>query len=372
MTVTAPPVDNYAPDFKVEVEGQPFDAESKGDVLSLKVVMDLENMTSAEIELNNWDDRSFWFKYSDSDGIFPGNRVHVQLGYANRLVSMLRGRIERLAPKFPQSGASTLSLSVLDDMQLLKDRRPTDEDERQFRGMTDNEIANRIATRNGLATDIDDGGVSHAEVIQGDLDDASFLMQRARRTDSDCYIYTDPDTGNPTLRFGEPRDQRAGARVREHEFVWGEWLANFTPTLTMSAQVSQVTVRGWNEDRMEEVIGVATASDVPGGASGTGPDSAGQAVAGRQDVIIGAAVDTTEEAEALARSLLRQRAYEFITGAGEIMGYPDLRPGDTVNLGNLGDRFSGSYYVKKVEHELGSAGFKTKFEARKSHSGGSA
>ena len=369
MTLTLPPIDTYAPDFKVEIEGQPFDDESKGDVLSLKVVMDLENMTSAEVELNNWDDRTFWFKYSDSDGIFPGNRVHVQLGYADRLVSMLRGRIERLAPKFPQSGASTLSLGVLDDMQLLKERRPAEGEERQFRGMSDGQIAQRIAQRNGLATDIDTDGPTHEEVVQGDHDDATFLMQRARRIDYDCYIYTDPDTGEPTLRFGEPRDDRAGARRREHNFTWGEGLISFTPTLTMSAQVKQVTVRGWNEDRMEEVVGVANADSLPGGAQGSGPDNAGDAVAGREDVVIGAAVDTTEEAEALAQSLLRERAYEFITGAGEIMGYPDLRPGDTVILANLGNRFSGGYYVKKVEHALGTSGFMTKFEARKSYVG---
>lgn len=369
MRLAPPPVRSYAPDFRVEIEGQPFDDASKGDVLSLKVVMDLENMTSAEIELNNWDDSTFWFKYSDSDGVFPGNRVHVQMGYAGRLVSMLRGRIERLVPKFPQSGASTMSLSVLDDMQLLKDRRPAEGEERQFRGMTDGEIAERIATRNGLATDIDPGGIVHDEVVQGDLDDASFLMQRARRTDADCYIYTDPDSGEPTLRFGAPRDERAGARTTQHSFVWGETLASFSPTLTMSGQVGQVTVRGWNEDRMEEVVGVATADDVPGGATGSGPANARAAVGGRQDVIIAAAVETAEEAEELARSLLRQRAYEFITGTGDIIGFPDMRPGDLVNLANLGDRFSGTYYVKKVEHQINSSGFMTKFEARKSHAG---
>lgn len=361
-----PPTGYYAPDFRVEVEGQPFDEESKGDVLSLKVVMDLENMTSAEIELNNWDDRSFWFKYSDSTGIYVGNRIHIQLGYADRLVSMLRGQIERLAPKFPESGSPTLSIGVLDDMQLLKNRRPVEGEQRQFRDMTDSAIAEAIAQRNGLATDVDTSEVTHDEVVQGDLDDASFLMQRASRNNFDCYIYTDPDSGDPTLRFGEPR------RETEHPFTWGETLKSFTPTLAMSNQVSQVTVRGWNEDRMEEVVGVATAADLAGGGKGSGPGNAESAVGGRQDVIIGAAVETQEEAEALARSLLRERAYEFITGSGEVIGLPDMRPGDVVTLANLGDRFSGSYDVIKVEHTIGSSGYSTKFDVRKTHEGSAA
>ncbi len=366
-----PPTGHYAPDFEVQIEGEALDPQSKGDVLSLKVVMELDNMTSAEIELNNWDDRSFWFKYSDQSGIYVGNRVHVKMGYANRMMSMLRGRINSLTPQFPATGSSTLSLGVLDNTQLLKDRRPAEGEQRQFRGMTDADIARAVATRNGLQADVDEGGVEHDEVVQGDLDDAQFLMQRARRTDSDCFIYTDPETGDATLRFGPPRDERAGGRARNHAFVWGESLTSFSPTLTMSNQVSQVTVRGWNEDDMEPIVATATSADITdAGRGNTGAGNANNAVGGREDVVIGAAVTTQAEADALAQSLLRERAYEFITGSGEIIGLPDLRPGDTMTISGLGDRFSGTYYVKRVEHEIGSSGYATRFDVRKSYDEG--
>lgn len=366
-----PPTGHYVPDFQVEIEGEPLDPESKSDVLSLKVVMDLENMTSAEIELNNWDDRTVWFKYSDRSGIYVGNRVHVRMGYADRILSMLEGRINSLTPQFPSTGSSTLSISVLDNMQLLKDRRPAEGEQRQFRDATDGDIARAIASRNGLDADVDEFDVTHDEVIQGDLDDASFLMQRARRTDSDCFIYTDPESGRATLRFGAPRDERAGGRATNHSFVWGESLRSFSPTLTMSNQVSQVTVRGWSEEDMEPIVGIATQADIADASGGnTGAGNAEAAVGGREDVVIGAAVTTQAEAEVLARALLRQRAYEFITGKGEIIGLPELRPGDTMTISGLGDRFSGTYYVKKVEHEIGSGGYGTRFEVRKSHDEG--
>lgn len=367
-----PPTGFYAPDFLVEVENEPLDPETKGDVLSLKVVMDIDNMTSAEIQLNNWDDKKIWFKYSDRSGLYVGNRVHVQLGYAGRLVSMLRGRINSLSPDFPESGSSTLSLGVLDNMQLLKERRPAEGEQRQFLGLTDGEIAQAIADRNQLRADIDPGGIAHDVVVQGDLDDAQFLLQRARRIDYDCSIFTDPDSGEDVLRFGAPRDERSASRMREHKFAWGQSLKSFTPTLTMSGQVAQVTVRGWNADTMEEVVGTATPADIEGAAGNTGPGNAADAVGGREDVVIGAAVQTREEADALARALLRERAYEFITGKGEIIGLPDLRPGDNITITELGDRFSGTYYVKKVEHVLGSSGYSTTFEVRKSYDGGSA
>src|SRR5438477_9965743 len=98
-----PPVDFYAPNFRVDVEGQELDATTKGDVLDVKVSMDIGNITSFDLTFNNWDDRRLEFKYSDTDKLDVGRRVHIQLGYADHLVSMVRGMITSLTPRFPES-----------------------------------------------------------------------------------------------------------------------------------------------------------------------------------------------------------------------------------------------------------------------------
>ena len=101
--------DYYAPDYRIEIEGQELDPKSKGDILEVKVVMDMDNMTSFELNVNNWDDKTFFFKYSDKPTdpkqvtYDLGNRVHVKMGYAGKLLSMARGQITTLAPKFPES-----------------------------------------------------------------------------------------------------------------------------------------------------------------------------------------------------------------------------------------------------------------------------
>ena len=62
-----PGTDYYAPDFRLEVEGAQLDPITHGDVLELKVVMDMDNMASFDFTISNWDDRTVSFKYSDSD-----------------------------------------------------------------------------------------------------------------------------------------------------------------------------------------------------------------------------------------------------------------------------------------------------------------
>src|SRR6478752_4576965 len=88
-----PSTDYYAPNFKVEVEGRELDPQAKGDVLEVKVTMDIDNLTSFDLTINNWDDKSFRFKYSDSQTFDVGNRVHIRMGYADQLRFMASGII---------------------------------------------------------------------------------------------------------------------------------------------------------------------------------------------------------------------------------------------------------------------------------------
>jgi phage protein D len=365
------PTDYYAPDYQIEVEGQDLDPETRGDVLDLKVVMSLEDLTSFDLSVNNWDDRHVDFKYSDTKAFDVGNRVHVRMGYAGRLLSMVRGQIVTLTPQFPESGSPTLGVSGLDAMVRLRDSKPDDGETKKYVGMADWEIAQAVAGRNGLESQVTREGPRHDLVVQKNQDDAQFLMERAKRIDFDCYVQTDADTGRDTLFFVKPSDARDASRAKVYVFEWGRSLISFSPQLTLSRQVSQLTVRGWNSRTKEVFTYTADAADLPGGGEGTsGPAAVGQTMGEKREVVVDAPVTSEQEARDLAVSLLRERAYEFITGSGQVIGLPDLRPGQNVELQGLGRRFSGLYYVTQVEHSLGSSGYLTSFEVRRTHDGG--
>jgi phage protein D len=67
--------------------------------------------------------------------------------------------------------------------------------------------------------------------------------------------------------------------------------------------------------------------------------------------------------------LLQERAYNFFTGTANVIGIADLEPGQNVELGGLGERFSGRYHVETVEHTLGEGGFLTSFSVRRIYDG---
>jgi phage protein D len=341
-------------------------------VLDLKVVMDIANISSFQMTVSNWDDRRFRLKYSDTATFDVGNRVHIQMGYADRLRSMIRGQISSLAPKFPESGSPTIAVSGLDGMLRLRDRKPAEGETKKYVKMADWEIAQAVASRNQLKVRVTQEGPKHELVVQKNQDDAQFLMERAKRIDFDCYVQTDAKSGEDTLVFMKPTDARDARGANVYVFEWGKTLGSFDPQLKLSRQVSQVTVRGWNSRSKEAISYTATADDLPGASSGgtSGPAAAREKLASKQEVVVDAPVTNNEEARDLARSLLRERAYEFITGSARVIGLPDLRAGDNVELQNLGKRFSGTYYVTKAEHSLGSGGYQTSFDVRRVFDGG--
>jgi len=384
------PADRYAPEFRVDIEGLELDPTTKNDVIDLRVHRDLDEMSGFDLTLNNWDDVKLRFKHSDSPQFGVGRRVAIQLGYADTMLTVATGMITTLSPAFPDAASPTVAISGVDGMMRLKDRKPAGTEPKVYRNVADWQIAEQIAARNKLRVVVTKEGPTHEQVVQKNQDDATFLMERAKRVDFDCFLLPDQRTGEDTLYFIRPTDGRDGRPVRAYQLAYAPGLStgpsgqpaglvpnliSFTPTLTVSKQVGKVTVRGWDPRTKQPISFTATAEHLPpptGGEGGgdSGPEAADSALGGRQDVVVDAPVASDEEAAELAKSLLRERAYEFITATGRIAGLPELRPGDNLEIYGLGRRFSGSYFVKRVEHTLGSGGFFTEFNARRIHDGG--
>jgi len=366
-----PATDYYAPNFKIEVEGRELDPEAKGDILDLKVTMDEKSLTGFDFTVNNWDDKHFAFKYSDTRIFDLGNRVHVRMGYADDLRFMASGYISALAPKFPESGPPTLSVTGVDNMGKMR-RKPVGSDVKKFVDMADWQIAEIIAARNKLDVKVSRIGPRHDVLIQENQDDALFLIERANRIDFDCYVSIDPDSGRDTLYFTS-QSGRDGKTQRVYVFEWGKSLISFNPVLSTADQVSKLTVRGWDPRSKTAISYTAGPDDLAGkqpAGGTTGPEVAEKSLGDKQEVVINRPVATADDARQLAISLLRERARRFLTAKGQAIGLPDLRPGDQVELRNLGTRFDGTYDVVAVTHTLGGSGYLTEFEVSTHSDGG--
>jgi uncharacterized protein len=352
--------DYYAPEFVVRVDDRVVDPTTKGDVLQIEVTLDEKNPASFSLVISDWDDVKLDFKYSSKRTFNPGRPVTIDLGYASRLQRVVTGVITSLSPRFPESGSPTLTVTGTDLMRMMANRQPDDGERKHYRDSTDAEIAQEIAVRWGMRADVVQSAPRHTLVVQKQ-EDAVFLMERAKRIDYEFFIGLDGVTGEETLSFVPRRDGRDARSLRVHQFTWGTNLISFTPRLSATGQVSEVTVRGWDPRTKKPIVYTARAKDLPSSAA---VDRSGPARADprTRKIVYDAPVLSVEEARRLATSMLMERANAYTKGSARVIGQPDLRPDDTVNIGGVGCRFEGQYHVTKVVHSLGANGFTTSFE----------
>ncbi len=376
----------FAPQFSVVVSGQRLQAEVIQDVIQVSYRDSLEDIDSFELTISNYESgagersQSVRTRYEppsrdDYEGLFdPGNSVELYMGYADRLRLMLKGTIVGLEPKFPASGGMTLTVRGLNALHQFRAGQHT----HAWEGVKDSDIAAEIGrnplsqTRPGinfpLRTDptAREAEVPDRYVFMNNQYDIVFLMERARRRDYVLVLKETDQDGNPDphIYFGPSNNHEVPA----YELEWGKTLVSFNPTLTTANQVSEVVVLGWDRQRNRRIEGKASwESLIPrrDRAEAARQQRLMQAFGNRREVITDQPVRDENEANDRARRILRELRKGMVEANGETVGLPGLLAGRKVRISNLGERFSGEYYVTETTHTIGNAGYRTTFKARR-------
>jgi phage protein D len=389
------PADGYAPNLRVRVDGQELTTRREqrkdkevlrsGDVIDVQVTLDIANPSSFSISLNNWDYVNQTFLYSTAFEI--DQPVTIDLGYADELARVFNGKISSLNPNFPDSGPPTITLRGQDGMRDLANRKPKPGETRSFPNKRDWEIIPELAEKVfGLSAKVTRREDLPRELIViKDQTYAEFLAERAKRIDHEFYFGVDQSSadGRDTLYFVERSDGRNGDPVEAFALVWGLGtgerprtspdasgrelspnLISFTPTFSNAQQVEELTVRGWDPRTKKSLSYTATAADLSDG--GTQRRAERVAKKDSSEQVVTMPVASQAEARRLAISMLRERRNKFATGSGKVIGLPRLQPGCIVQIFGLGERFSGDYFVTKVDHQFGGSGYTTSFEVDRS------
>jgi uncharacterized protein len=362
--------DAYAPQIEIKVDGQEV---SLDDVIELRVTLQKDELGGFSMQIaNDFDLVTQTFRHSDPLDLDVFKPVEIRMGYAapNRMKTMFVGEILTLAPSFPSSGMPTLTVTGTDLLGRLRRAKPGANDTKSFPDRQDWQIAQQIARRNNLgwSTASTSEGPSNPVVMQRDKDDLEFLLWLAKRNDFEAAVVI--ENGAAALYFGKPRDKRSAEDVTEIALTWGESLVSFTPRLSVGRQVSKVTVRGWDARKKEKIEATATVDELKAKGKGKSGAAILESKSGpKEERIVDRVVQSQEEAKALALQFLAETANQFLTGNGEAMGEPELRPQTMVKLGGLGKRYDGDYYVTKTDHVYGASGYTTSFEVERMKEG---
>jgi len=285
-----------------------------------------------------------------------GTEVEVCMGYGDvrSVRPLLSGMITEITTSFPEEGAPELTVAGFDHGFTLT----MGKNSRTWSKAPDSTAAHTIASESNLQSTIETTGETHEQIEQNQESDWEFLKKLADRNHFEIYV-----DERKTLHFGKPND-KASAVVR---LAYGEGLLSFKPEANLAGQISKVEVYGWNPRTKQPFIGEASAGEE----SGLQGKSAGEFLKGfvrdpkKQPTLrIRQPVFSQAEAKQRAKAALSERAKQFLTGEGETIGLPELRPDRNIELTNLGDHFSKTYYIQQATHKVDANGYRTRFKVK--------
>jgi phage protein D len=265
-------------------------------------------------------------------------------------VVLIKGEITALEPNFGEGMNAELVVRGYDKSHRLF--RETSSI--AYLNKKDSDLASEIAQRAGLQAKVETTNTVYDHIFQHNQSDLSFLLQRAWRIGFECFV------SDGKLHFRKPPS--GGEKVK---LIWGDDLLSFRPRLTLAEQVDEVTVRGWDVDRQQPIVGRAENGRLfPGIEESDNVERWRGAIGGGKLVVVDQPVVTQAEADLLAAARLDELSGAFIEAEGVAFRRPDIKAGRMVELKALGNRFSGDYLVTSASHIYSLEGLRTVFNVR--------
>lgn len=355
--------------------------EVQSTVYNPKVKVDGSDLTTenmqalAEVEVSTtlglpamfiliFHDNSDGLALINSDTFSLGASVQIDVetwdrtGGSNESGTLLKGEITAIEPDFNGDGVATLTVRGFDKSHRLNRETKI----MTFQNVSDSDLVQTIASDAGLSVTKDSTSEVHEHVYQDNLTDLAFLHELAQRNGYELFV-------GPTdekLYFRKP-EGAAG----EVNLEWGKAgeLISFHPRVTVAKQVNEVTVKGWDPQAKDAIVGQASnSSSNPSIGYGWGGSELSSAFSDAKRVEVRRPVASQREADIMAQAILDRINSGFVEADGVAYGNPTLNAGMKVTLSKLGDKFNGTYIVTSATHALGKEGpYETRFTVEGAH-----
>lgn len=324
-----------ATNVDVEIDGKPVNEQH---LMSVTVERDLNQPDMAAVALTNTD-----HSYSS---IKHGATLKVKV--SKDAVVIYEGEVVGLEPHYKAGEPTRIVVRGMNKLhRLLRGRKS-----KTYSEMTDKDIISKVASGHGLSVEWDGPTITHHLVYQHNQTDLEFVRHRASRLGLDVWV-----VGAKLFVKKPALDKDSGIILSvAKEVATGSQLRNFTPRMSSAPVVKKVTVKGWNPEKKELIVGEASPESSKLGS--TGASSAAAPFGDVETFTVDHPIWSKEEATALAKARLQQLSLGYMTGEADAVGDPRFVPGIVVKIIVAPDRedtFNGKYFISGVTHKYSRA-----------------
>ncbi len=308
------------------------------EVLSIVTEKEANRIPSARVVLRDGDAAAEDFPLSNGAVFVPGGELEIKAGYASDETTIFKGIIIKSGIKVRGQGSSALVVECRDAAVKMTIGRKS----RYFVDKTDSAVLEEIIGGHGLDSDVASTDITHADLVQYHVSDWDYLLSRADANGLLAIV----DDGSvavqaPTLNGSA-----------ELSVLFGDTLYELDAEIDARRQFQSVRAYAWDHST-QEVLQKDGSAPSPTSAQGNLSESNLAAAIGLDELALRhtGRLDA-QELKVWADAKLLRSSLAKIVGRAKIRGYAAVKPGHLVEVGGVGERFSGTAFVAAVRHEI--------------------
>ncbi|MGB3180933.1 MAG: type VI secretion system tip protein VgrG [Cyclobacteriaceae bacterium] len=308
-------------------------------VRSIHVLKEVNKISSARIEFIDGSTTLVdSFEISNSASLIPGKEVEIQLGYQSKNKSVFKGIIVKHGLRVNRKGESILTIDCKHSAVKMTMGRYN----AVYSDKKDDDIIKEVVKKHGLKATVGSTAAAFGDVIQHYTSDWDFVMMRA---DIHGLATICKDDGSLEMKVPDPT---AAAAIK---VMPGDSMIAFQAEMDARTQFPKVSCSSWDlQDQKVLSKSISSAKEVKAGKT-TSKTLAG--ALGLKDYLMQTpGVLPMPYLQNYSTSKLQRSKLARIRGKITMFGYPDIQPGETIELEGMSEQFNGTCYIGGIEHNM--------------------
>lgn len=304
-------------------------------VVSIVIDREVNKIPSAVITFVDGDVSTQTFAISNEERFVPGKRIEIKLGYQTGPKTVFKGIVISHGNRITNN-SSELIVNCRDAAVKMTVQKKY----AHFNDLTDSDLAEQIiGGYDGLQKEIEPTTVSHKNLLQYNLTDWDFLLQRFDTMGLFCLV----EDGKVAAKKPDLQKEKV------LDVVYGATLMEYQATIDARLQSSETSAESWDFAAQSVNNGTATEPGLQD-AGNIEPTALAENVSFESNNFKYTGKWSEEELKALADAKLQKQRLAKIRGKVKFQGTAVVKPGEFITLAGVGDRFSGPLYVSAVHH----------------------
>lgn len=330
--------------YQIMVDGAATDPSIQ--LLSLSIYKELNKVSTATLIFRDGDASLQTFALSNEKIFVPGKKIEISIGRDGKNKSAFKGITVKHSIKVKANGNAQLQIECMDASVKMTIGRHN----KYFENVKDSDVFDDLITKYGLQSDPQITTLKHKELVQHNITDWDFLLLRAEANGMLVNI----DDG--AIKIAKPIIQKEVLQVN-----YGSSILEFEAEIDARFEYKSVNAESWDYSNQQlfkadtsssSLVeqGNLSANDL---AAGLSPEKFNVHHSGHK---------LEQELQDWVDGIMTRSRLAKIRGRAKFIGFAGIKPGDTVLLSGVGDRFNGKAFVTATRQDIGKGTWETQIQ----------